>query len=150
MNIPYGKLDCTKNVRDSSNNSGEQDNKKCSPLEKSDQVTSNDNLNAYGKSDRDDKTKKGEECKKNTWQTWKFIHMEFELDDDMEEQSKIANDAKAEGKVQVTKKTVHYYNFSSEEEEGEHANPKKSRKPKMATRIQPKMMKMIRLLSPMK
>ena len=83
---------------------------------------------------------KGEEHKKNTWQTRKIIHMEFELDDDVAEQSKNANDAKAEGKVRVTKKTVHYYEFSSKEEEGEHANPKKSRKPKMATRIQVNMM----------
>ena len=66
-NIPEGKLDRMKNVRDSSKNTDEQDDKKCSPLEKSDQVTSNDNLNSYGESDRDDKTKKGEECKKNTW-----------------------------------------------------------------------------------
>ena len=76
--------------------------------------------------------------------------MEFESDDDMAEQSKNTNDAKAEGKVRVTKKTVHYYEFSSKEEEGEHASPKKLRKPKMAMRIQAKMMKMIRLLSPMK
>ena len=76
--------------------------------------------------------------------------MEFELDDDVAEQTKNANDAKAEGKVRVTKKTVHYYEFSSKEEKGEHADPKKSRKPKMATRIQAKMMTMIRLLSPMK
>ena len=76
--------------------------------------------------------------------------MEFETDDDVAEQSKNTNDVKAEGKIRVRKKTVHYYEFSSEEEEGEHANPKKLRKPKMATRIQAKMMKMIRLLSPMK
>ena len=76
--------------------------------------------------------------------------MGFELDDDMAEEVKNANDAKAEGKVQVTKKTVHYYEFSSEEEERGHADPKKLRKPKMAMRIQAKMMKMIRLLSPMK
>ena len=76
--------------------------------------------------------------------------MDFELDDDVAEQSKNANDAKMEGKVQVMKKTVHYYECSSEEEEGEHANLKKLRKPKMATRIQAKMMKMIRHLSPMK
>ena len=52
-NIPEGKLDCTKNVRDSSKNSGKQDDKTNSPLEKSDQVTSNDKLNAYGESERD-------------------------------------------------------------------------------------------------
>ena len=66
-NTPEGKLDCTKNVRDSSKNSCEQDNKKCSPLEKSDQVTSNDKLNAYGESERDAKTEKSEECKTSTW-----------------------------------------------------------------------------------
>ena len=136
--------------RDSSKNSGKQDDKKNSPLEKSDQVASNDKLNACGESERDAKTEKGEERKMNTWQTQKIIHMEFELDDDVAEQLKNANNAKTEGKVRVTKKTVHYYEFSSEEEEGEHAEPKKSRKPKMATRIQVKMMKMIRLLSPMK
>ena len=69
--------------------------------------------------------------------------MEFESDDDVAEHPKNTNNAKTEG-------TVHYYEFCSEEEEGEHADPKKSRKPKMDMRIQVKMMKMIRLLSPMK
>ena len=128
MNIPEGKLDSMKNVRDSSKNLGKQDDKKCSPLEKSDLVTSNDNLNAYGESDRDDKTEKGEERKKNTWRTRKIIQMEFESDDDVAEHLKNANDAKMEGKVRVTKKTVHYYEFSSKEEEGEHADPKKIKK----------------------
>ena len=85
-NIPEGKLDRMKNVRDSSKNSGEQDDKNNSPLEKSDQVTSNDKLNAYGESERDAKMEKGEECKMNTWQMRKIIHMEFESDDDMAEQ----------------------------------------------------------------
>ena len=76
--------------------------------------------------------------------------MEFETDDDVEEHLKNTNDVKVEGKVRVRKKTVHYYEFSSEDEEGEHGDLKKLRKPKMATRIQAKMMKMIRLLSPMK
>ena len=76
--------------------------------------------------------------------------MEFDTDDDMAEQSKNTNDVKVEEKVGVRKKMVHYYEFSSKEEEGEHADPKKLRKPKMATRIQAKMMEMIRLLSPMK
>ena len=57
--------------------------------------------------------------------------MEFESDDDMAEQSKNGNDAKAEGKVRVKKKTVHYYQFSDKEEEGEktqdcHENPSKN------------------------
>ena len=54
--------------------------------------------------------------------------MEFNSDDDVAEQSKNANDAKTEGKVRVKKKIVHYYEFSSKEEEGEHANPKKIKK----------------------
>ena len=72
------------------------------------------------------------------------------MTDDVEEQSKNANDVKAEGKVRVKKKTVHYHEFSSEDERGEQANPKKLRKPKMTTIIQVKMMKKIRLLSPRK
>ena len=98
-NIPEGKLGTTKNVQDSSKNPGEQDDKKCSPLEKSDPVTSNDILNAYGESDRDDNPEKGKECKKNTWRMQKIIHMEFKSDDDVAEQSKNANNAKAEGQV---------------------------------------------------
>ena len=43
--------------------------------------------------------KKGEERKTNTWQTRKIIHMEFESDDDMAEQSMNAHHAKKEGKV---------------------------------------------------
>ena len=54
--------------------------------------------------------------------------MEFETDDDVEEQSKNANDVKAQRKVRVRKKMVHYYEFSSEEEEGEHTDPKKFKK----------------------
>ena len=76
--------------------------------------------------------------------------MEFESDDDVAEQLKNTNHAKTEGKVRVTKKTVHYYEFNSEEEEGVHADPKKSRKPMMITRIPEKKMKMIKLLSPMR
>ena len=64
----------------------------------------------------------------NTWRTRKIIHMEFESDDDVAEQSKNTNDVKTEGKVQVTKKTVHYYEFSSEEEEGEQVDLKKIKK----------------------
>ena len=76
--------------------------------------------------------------------------MEFESDDDVDEQAKNSSDAKAEGKVRVRKKTVHYYDISSDEEEGKHADPNKLRKPKMATKINKKMMKMIRLLCQMK
>ena len=46
----------------------------------------------------------------------------------MAEPLKNADNAKKEGKVRVTKKTVHYYEFSSDEEEGAHADPKKNEK----------------------
>ena len=94
-----GTLDAAKNAQDSSKNTSEQDNKKCSPIEKSDQVTSNDNLNAYRESDRDDNLEKAKERKKNIWRMRKIIHMEFESDDDVDEQGKNSSDAKAEGKV---------------------------------------------------
>ena len=61
MNMPEGTLETAKIIRDSSKNTSKQDNKKYSPLEKTDQVTSNDKLNAYGESDRDDNPKKVKE-----------------------------------------------------------------------------------------
>ena len=98
-NMTEGTLESAKNERDSSMNTSEQDNKKCSPLENTDQVTSNDKLNASGESNRNNDAKKAKEQKKNTWQTCKIIHMEFESDDDVNEQAKNSSDAKAEGKV---------------------------------------------------
>ena len=64
MNIPEVKLGTMKNVQDSSKNPGEQDDKKCSPLERSDPVTSNDNLNAYGESGRDDNRRRAKNGKR--------------------------------------------------------------------------------------
>ena len=63
-NMPEGTLETAKNVQDSSKNTSKQDDKKHSPLEKTNQVTSNDKLNAYGESDRDDDPKKVKEHKK--------------------------------------------------------------------------------------
>ena len=54
--------------------------------------------------------------------------MEFESDDDMDEQTKNSSNVNTEGKVQVKKKIIHYYEFSSDEEEGKHADPKKVKK----------------------
>ena len=42
MNIQEGKLGISKNAQDTSKNPSEQDDKKTSPLEKSDSVNSND------------------------------------------------------------------------------------------------------------
>ena len=58
----------------------------------------------------------------------KIIHMEFESDDDVDKQAKNSSNVKTEGKVQVRKKTVHYYELSNDKEEGKHANPKKAKK----------------------
>ena len=127
-NIPDGKLDYMKNARDSSKNSDKQDGKPSSLLEKPDQLIRKDTLNAYGKYKTDDKKEKGEERTTNTWQTRKITHMEFESDDDVAEPLKNAETAKREGKVRVTKKMIHYYEFSSDEEEAEHADPMKHEK----------------------
>ena len=128
-NMPAGTLETTENVRDPSKNTNDQEDKKPSPIEKTDQVTSNVQLNAYEESDRDEDSKKAKEFKKNTWRTRKIIHMEFESDDDVDKQAKNSSNVKMEGKVQVRKKTVHYYEISSDEEEGKHADPKKVKKP---------------------
>ena len=94
-----GILETTKNVRDPSKNTTEVDDKKPSPVEKTNQITSNVQLNAYEESDRDNDSKKAQEAKKNTWRTQKLIHMEFESDDDVDEQMKNSSNVKVEGKV---------------------------------------------------
>ena len=102
-NIQEGKLGTMKNARDNSKNPSEQDHKKptakTSPLEKSVSINSYDNLKAYGESGIDNNPGRDKERKKKTKNTKKVIHMEFNMDDDMEEQLKNANDVKAEGKV---------------------------------------------------
>ena len=149
-NIPDGKFDYTKNARDSSKNSDEQDGKLSSLLEKPDQLICEDTLNAYGKSTTVDKKEKGEERTTNTWRTRKITHMEFESDDDMAEPLKNAETAKQEGKVRVTKKTIHYYEFSSDEEEEKHADPKTHEKTHVDHENSKNKVKMIKHLSPMK
>ena len=120
-------------ARNDGKNPSKQDDKKptvrTSPLEKSIPVNHNDNLKDYGESGIDNNPGRDKEWEKKTKNTKKVRHLEFDTDDDMEEQPKDANDGKAEGKVQVKKKL---------------------RKPKMTTKIQVKMMKKIRLLSPRK
>ena len=58
----------------------------------------------------------------------KIIHMEFDSDDDVDKQTKNSSNVKAEGKVRVKKKIIHYYEFSSDEEEGKCTDPKKVKK----------------------
>ena len=149
-NIPDGKLAYMKNARDSSKNSSEKDGKPSSLLEKPDQIIRKDTLNAYGTSKTNDKREKGEERTMNTWRTQKIIHMEFESDDDVAEPLKNAETTKKEGKVRVTKKTVHYYEFSSDEEDKAHADPKKNEKTCADHEKSKNKVKMIKHLSPMK
>ena len=137
-NMPECTLETSKNVRDSSKNTNKEDDRKPSPVEKTDQITSNVQLNAYKESDRDDDSKKAQEAKKNTWRTRKNIHMAFDSDDDMDEQTKNSRNLKTEGKVRVKKKIIHYFEFSSDEEEGKRANLKKLRKPRKTTKIKTK------------
>ena len=125
MNMPEGTLETTEYVQDPSKNTNEEDDKKPSPVEKTDRVTSNDHLNAYAESDRGEDSKKAKEFKKNTWRTRKIIHMESVSDDDVDEQTTNSSNVKTEGKVRVKKKIIHYYEISSDKEEGKHTDPKK-------------------------
>ena len=103
-NMPECTLETSENVRDPSKNTNEEDDRKPSPVEKTDQITSNVQLNAYEESDREDDSKKAQEAKKNTWRTRKIIHIEFDSDDDVDKQMKNSSNIKTEGKVRVKKK----------------------------------------------
>ena len=128
MNIQERILGTMKNTQNNDKNPSEQDDKeptaKTSHLEKSVSVNSNDNLKYYGESGIDNNPGRNKEWKKKIKNTKKVIHMEFDTDDDVEEQLNNANDVKAKRKVRVKKKTVHYYEFSSEDKEGEQSDPK--------------------------
>ena len=76
--------------------------------------------------------------------------MEFESDDDVDKLAKNSTNMKMERKVRVRKKTVHYYEISSDEEEGKHADPEKVKKTQDGHKNKQKMMKIIRLLCQMK
>ena len=51
--MPECTLETSENARDSSKNTNEEDDRKPSPVEKTDQITSNVQLNAYEESDRE-------------------------------------------------------------------------------------------------
>ena len=78
------------------------------------------------------------------------IHIEFNMDDDDKVQMKNAKDRNTEGKVQIKKKLIHYYGFSSKDKSGKQAELKKMKSPKMIMKLQGKMMNLTRLLSPRK
>ena len=140
-NMPECTLETSENVRDSSKNTNKEDDRKPSPVEKTDQITSNVQLNAYEESDREDDSKKAREAKKNIWRTRKIIHMEFDSDDDVDEQTKNSSNIKMEGKVRVKKKLHTIMNL---------VVTKRKESARKATKIKSKMMKMIRLLCQMK
>ena len=98
-NMPECTLETNENTRDSSKNTNEEDDRKPSPVEKTDQITSNVQLNAYEESEREDDSTKAQEAKKNPWKTRKIIHMEFDSGDDVDEQTKNSRNLKTEGKV---------------------------------------------------
>ena len=134
-NIPDGKLDYTKNARDSSKNSGEQDRKPSSLLEKPNQLIRKDTLNAYGESKTDDKREKGEEHTTNTWRTRKITHMEFESDDDVAEPLKNADKAKRKGKSESRKRRYTTMNVVAVKKQESMPTRRKTRKPMLITRI---------------
>ena len=76
--------------------------------------------------------------------------MEFESDDDVDEQAKNSSDVKAEGKVRLKKRLYTIMKLVVMKRKESALTRKKLRIPKMATKINEKMMKMIRLLCQMK
>ena len=72
---------------------------KSSPLEKCLPVNHNDDLKDYGESGIDNYLGREKEWKRKAKKTKNVIYMEFNMDDDVEEQLKNANDGKAEWKV---------------------------------------------------
>ena len=61
---------------------------------------------------------RGKEWKKKAKKTKEVIHIEFNIDDDEKVQTKNAKDGNTERKVRRKKKTIHYYEFSSEDKSG--------------------------------
>ena len=94
--------------------------------------------------------KKARVAKKNIWRTRKIIPTEFESDDDVDKQTKNFGNVKMEGKVRVKKKIIHYYEFSSDKEEGKRADQKKAQKTQKGHENQDKNDEKKRLLCPMK
>ena len=65
--MPECTLETSENVRESSKNTNEKDDRKPSPVEKTDQLTSNVQLNDYEEPDREEDSKKARDAKKNIW-----------------------------------------------------------------------------------
>ena len=103
MNIQEESKGITKDAQNDGKNPSEQDDKKptvrTSSLEKSLPVNHNDDLKDYRESGIDNNPGREKEWKKKAKKTKEVIHIEFDMDDDVEGQPKNANDGKTEGKV---------------------------------------------------
>ena len=103
MNIQEESKGITNDACNDGKNSSEQDDKKptarTSPLEKPLPVNPNDDLKDYGESGIENNQGREDEWKKKAKKMKDVIHIEFNMDDDVEMQPKNANDRKAEGKA---------------------------------------------------
>ena len=149
-NMPECTLETRENVQDPSKNTNEEEVRKPRGVEKTNQITSNAQLNAYEESDSKKDPKIAQEAIKNTWRMRKIIHMEFESDDDVDEQTKNSRNVKTEGKVRVKKKLYTIMNSVVTKRKESVPTRRKLRKPKMAMEVKREMMKMTRLLCPTK
>ena len=99
-NIQEERQGIMKDAQNDGKNPSEQDDEKhtvkTKPLEKSLPVNHNDSLKDYRESGIDNNL---ERMEKEDQEHEKDIHTEFDMDDDVEEQLRNANDGKAEGKV---------------------------------------------------
>ena len=119
-------------ARNDGKNSSENEDKKLTvrtrPLEKSCPINPNDDLNDYGESGIENNQERKKEWKKVAKKMKEVIHIEFNTDDDKKVQIKNAKDRNTEGKVQIKKKMIHYYEFSSKDKSRNQAQLKKFEK----------------------
>ena len=94
----------------------------------------------------------GEHEKLHIWNSSQMMTWQnpYVSDDDVAEPQKNAETTKKKGKVRVTTKTIHYYEFSGDGEDEAHADPKTNEKTHADHEKSTKKVKMIKHLSPMK
>ena len=107
-NIQEERQGIMEDAQNDGKNPSKQDDMKptarTSPLEKSLPINCNNNLKDYGESGKDNNSGRDTEQKTKTKNMKKVIHMEFDMDDDMEEQLKNANDGNVKGKFEWKRK----------------------------------------------
>ena len=111
--------------KNSSENEDKNPTVKTRPLEKSCPINPNDDLRDYGESGIENNQEREKEWKKKAKKMREVIHIEFDMDDDEKVQTKNAKGRNIEGKVQIKKKMIYYYEFSSEDESRKQAELKK-------------------------